>query len=1091
MNPETHLFISYSRTDLEWALRLHEDLEASQIPTWIDQYDIRPGADFDNEISRGLATAQAIAVLLTPGSVLSPQVKAEYEFGMNRFIPIIPLLVQRCAVPRMLQPIQQIDFTSSYGAGLAELRRALKNLSQEHLRYLEETRVGLSAAQAESDHPERFQTKIDALTDTIAGWTDRLARQQRRVQVGLVEERKQLAEHARTRRSIAVERIVGQPLQDVSGYFKDRVSALDALGRLVEKDAARVVSVIGRHGIGKTALVSKLLAGLEYNAWPHTTTGPTVDGIVYMSTTVGTGISLEQLFLKCARMFGDTSVESCWTSSTLSLDDKIGYLLSKCRTGLYVVLLDHIDPLLDDSTHLADPQLDRFFELLLAHPNRLRLITTSCQPITSSGPHGAPLRHWYTLPLTDGLPEEQAIEMLREMDAQGSLGLAQASEAMLHEVLDVTGCIPRALELFASLLANDPFLNLDQLRRTFLDSEGVVKQLVEQSYVRLDNSARLVLVALAVFRRPVTTLAVDFMLKESAPGLDVPSILRRLTRTYTVTVNRVTSEIALHPIDREWVYGMHRRQEGEALFPSLVALQRRAAAYYRQQRCSVIERVHIDDIRPEIHEIEHLMAAEDYEQAAVVLDSIDPDCLERWGHYDRAIQMREALDGHLQGLPRMHNLSRLGRLHALRGELESAQRLLEQALGLARELSDRTAESLILGRLGSCAHDLGDSERDRARYEEALGIAQGIDCPLLQALHLYGLGRYYRDRLYVPVATDHFEKCLQTLDGATDPGMRLPEIDPTYLRAHALNNMGLCHRALLALAAANEYYEQALRLMKEIHDRGGTAYAMTNLGSLRRLAGDCESGLKLARDALDVYVEIQDRWGEGNALRIIGGLQGDLGMTEKSLNTLESALRVNEAVHNGKGVGLTLLALSVSNLRDHAIEQSIERGRRALQLFQAVRAVRYESHAAAHLAWACLLRGHFDEGRRLATHAAGADVAETVPSATAALATIAWCKGHRLEAQQAFVDAERRATQALERPDAPYELRYVRALATAGVAITSDAGRASNAVRLYDDAVATCSAPGVLALQRLYLSGLRELPPPLDAVHRVLAPAAE
>lgn len=67
------------------------------------------------------------------------------------------------------------------------------------------------------------------------------------------------------------------------------------IGELLAVPGAWLVSVIGPGGMGKTALVSKVLRDLEKNRWPHTDDIP-LDGIVYLSTRTA-GISLERLFL--------------------------------------------------------------------------------------------------------------------------------------------------------------------------------------------------------------------------------------------------------------------------------------------------------------------------------------------------------------------------------------------------------------------------------------------------------------------------------------------------------------------------------------------------------------------------------------------------------------------------------------------------------------------------------------------------------------------------------------------------------------------------------------------------------------------------
>jgi len=108
------------------------------------------------------------------------------------------------------------------------------------------------------------------------------------------------------------------------------------------------------------------------------------------------------------------------------------------------------------------------------------------------------------------------------MDPQGELGLAEANDAMLGEIVAMAHGVPRALQLFASLLTNDPFLSIQQLHKTFYDAEDVVEELVEENYLRLDNNAQLVLLALAVFRRAVKLLPSISCSRSLSPGSMCP-----------------------------------------------------------------------------------------------------------------------------------------------------------------------------------------------------------------------------------------------------------------------------------------------------------------------------------------------------------------------------------------------------------------------------------------------------------------------------------------------------------------------------------------------------------------------------------------
>ena len=48
------VFISYARTDGEFALRLAQDLRAADVDVWLDQLDIRAGDPWDQAVEQAL-----------------------------------------------------------------------------------------------------------------------------------------------------------------------------------------------------------------------------------------------------------------------------------------------------------------------------------------------------------------------------------------------------------------------------------------------------------------------------------------------------------------------------------------------------------------------------------------------------------------------------------------------------------------------------------------------------------------------------------------------------------------------------------------------------------------------------------------------------------------------------------------------------------------------------------------------------------------------------------------------------------------------------------------------------------------------------
>jgi len=128
IDPST-AFVSYSREDLEFTLRLTKDLKARGAKVWMDKVDIRAGQVWEQAIEDAVRVCRRMIVVLSPASVNSKRVKVEVSSAFDEDKEIIPVLLRDCEIPRSLRLFQYADFRSSYDDGLEEL---LASLNSEH-----------------------------------------------------------------------------------------------------------------------------------------------------------------------------------------------------------------------------------------------------------------------------------------------------------------------------------------------------------------------------------------------------------------------------------------------------------------------------------------------------------------------------------------------------------------------------------------------------------------------------------------------------------------------------------------------------------------------------------------------------------------------------------------------------------------------------------------------------------------------------------------------------------------------------------------------------------------------------------------------
>ena len=131
----SHHFISYSRIDAEdFALRLAGALAAGSPPlrAWLDQRELRPGMDWDEQIGEAIRTCDSLLFVMTRDGVKPNSVcKREWTLALKCKKPVIPLRVQLDAeLPFLLEPRQYIDFTIDFAPGIARLRQHLSWLAE-------------------------------------------------------------------------------------------------------------------------------------------------------------------------------------------------------------------------------------------------------------------------------------------------------------------------------------------------------------------------------------------------------------------------------------------------------------------------------------------------------------------------------------------------------------------------------------------------------------------------------------------------------------------------------------------------------------------------------------------------------------------------------------------------------------------------------------------------------------------------------------------------------------------------------------------------------------------------------------------------
>nr|WP_166682681.1 trypsin-like peptidase domain-containing protein [Streptomyces sp. 846.5] len=697
-------------------------------------------------------------------------------------------------------------------------------------------------------------------------------------------------------------RVVGIPVAYGIELFKNRAKERNEIAARLADPAVRLVTVTGRRGVGKSALAAKMMDQLDRGEWLGPTPGPVPFGLVNLSTRT-TGITLQRVYFDCARLLGPAAEERLterWLAGG-SAQEHLAALSSAIDDRLIILLMDNVEDLLDDDGTVVDQEFADILDWLLrAHRATPKLLITSQVPLRLRPEQQ---RYSATVLIAEGLGPEEAVELLRELDQGGRLGIAGLSDSeLLNAAVRVHG-IPRALELLVGAVADDDSLVLPTLRevvQSFILRADVVEELAEDRYKRLDLPARTVLQVLAALRTAARYTALEEILAGPAPELPVAAVLRALARVHLVTVDREHGVVSLHPLDAEIAY----RGMSESGPLGRQAMERRIADWYAGQTKTAEDWRHPDDLTAHRKQFEHLVRAGDHDDAARVLIAIS-EWLVWHGSVLTAVAMHLEVDGRIvEERLRLAHLTGYAHARLSAGPIEQAVQLFEQAVTLAEALDERTVLQYAL-------FGLGDAHRQAGRPAAAIG-------PIARAAEL----------------------AHEAGDGERE--------------MHALLSLSLTHSYLRDGATALEVADRLALLAAGAGpaDSGGGPLARARAGNARTIAlltlqhwdETVDSAVATVRD----YRAAGSREAVAYALNAQGIALLALGALERAVPVLEEACQEASLMENPRTEGVCLLNLAWAYWCDGRPQQSADRAERAVAAFGGAGAA--EASAAGELA---------------------------------------------------------------------------------------------------------------------------------------------
>lgn len=838
-----HIFISYATKDaLDFALKLHDELETAGYNAWLDKRDLKPGQNWDRAIEQAIRSAWGLVFVITPASLVSEVCQDEWGLALLLKIPVIPLKLQLDddgQLPLRLVRRQYIDFMNRFDRGMAQLRERLKALQTEEAQTREES----------------IRTE-DAAEDVVAGGGG----------LGV---------------------IVAMRPDDIP-YRPDKLIGRDDLRIKIRNRLERGEQLLlqGTGGAGKTALAATVAAD-----WLAAGRGPA------LWLRAGSADS-STIFEALARPFGlhgrvaqadnddkPAIVRDILSQSQLSLivlDDAwngaaLNTVLGAIPGHLPVLITSRQRFTLNAIIEIPDLPLDKALELLRFHAgeyaddelsareliNRLgRLafavevagVTMRVQQLSAL----ELLQRIADAPQTLAFPDEMS-------DEQKSISLLletslSALDDAAKSIFFAWGAFFAALitpEMMMLYYVGTPEVSADQLaaiREKFPDFND------------LSDEEMIPLVQQAILQNTDATPAQNGLEKLVAHGLAT-----RITQTEeTVTYYRL-HDLAFSYARSYTTPEQHRR----ALTACL--------NYMRHYNKPSLK--NFAALRPEFDNFlggarwalqEGFYSEVEQFSWGLYMGS---EVLDYLGFYRLAIQFLqlavEAADKRGDIRDKGAHLTHLGQCYSNLGQYEQALLYYQEALDIDRQTGNRKDEAADLGNMGNVLRNLGKIDEAIEYYEKQLTIGIEIEDRVSEGNAYGSMGLAYAEKQEYSKAIEYHERALAI---ARELGDRRAE-------ANRIGNLGIAYRNMGHAQKAIEYYLQDLAIRREIGDKRGEANSLNNMGVAYEVLGDFDKAIELYQQAKQIYIQIDVPY-----------------LVEKSNTNIASAMRGRDAKALGTSV---------------------------------------------------------------------------------------------------------------------------------------------------------------------------------------------
>lgn len=656
--------------------------------------------------------------------------------------------------------------------------------------------------------------------------------------------------------------------------FIGREEEAAALRKLLSRDEARLVTLTGPGGIGKTRLALQVASEIA---------GEFPGGVCFIPLSVVPESAMVGAAI--AQALGVR--ESGNHSPVESLKE---YVRGLDRPMLLV--LDNFEHLV-----LAAPTIAQ----LLTTGTKLKIVVTSQAPLHVYGEHEFPVLP-LALPNLKAIPPLEVLARLpavalfveRAQAVKREFALTKENAPNVAAICARLDGLPLAIELAAArvkLLSPSAMLARLESRLNLLTGgardlptrQQTLRSTVDWSYGLLNAAEQTLFRRLSVFTGGCTLEGVEAVCDTKGNlGLDIlDGMASMVDKSLAQQVEQADAETRFVMLSTIREYALERLAESN----DQAATRRAHAAYY-------------------------LVLAE--EGAEDVVDH--PEWLDRFEvEHDN---FRTALDYLVKTKDAEWGL-RLGT--ALFRFWETREHLTEGRDAMARllALDGATARPKLRARLlfaaGVLASEQGDYASSTPLFEESLNTCLELEDSRGVAVALNALAVTARDHGELGQASILFERCVAIWKDLGDSADT----------ARALSNLANMMKLQREYARASALYDECVTMFRKAGDGAGVAWTLNYQGDVAREKADFVAARSYCEQSLAAFRQLRDGWGIASALSDLAGLSCDQGNNAEAQRLYGESIKMFQEVGHRRGIARALECLAASAAAQSNAKQSL------------------------------------------------------------------------------------------------------------------------------------------------------------------------